>query len=199
MKHATRLWASLWASSLLLLACSIPLALAAPMPPPAPGWITAGSAPADYDFGTDTTQAVQGTSSAYIKAKAATAGGFGTMMQTISADHYRGKRVQLSAMLKTQDARRAQMWMRVDGAPGGKPLAFDNMDERPLVGSADWTRCEIVLDVPAEAQAIAFGFFLSGTGKVWADSFALDVVTATQPATGAAITLPAEPVNPGFE
>lgn len=185
---------------LLLMACSVPFAStqAAPMAA-APGWITAGSAPADYDFGTDTTQAAEGASSAYIKAKQAPSAGFGTMMQTILADHYRGKRVRFSGLLKTQDAKRAQMWMRIDGAPGQKPLAFDNMDDRPLSGSSSWTRCEIVLDVPMEAQAIAFGFFLSGPGQVWADAFKLDVVSEAQAVTGAMAKLPADPVNLGFE
>jgi hypothetical protein len=189
----------LQAMLLLMIAGGISGAAFAASPAPAPGWITAGSAPADYDFGTDAAQAAEGASSAYIKAKQAPSAGFGTMMQTILADHYRGKRVKLSAALKTQDAKRAQMWMRIDGAPGQKPLAFDNMDDRPLSGTTGWTRCEIVLDVPAEAQAIAFGFFLSGPGAVWADAFGLEAVTETQAVTSALAKLPAEPVNLGFE
>jgi hypothetical protein len=185
-----------WKLSLLLLS-AMSIAQAASVP--APGWITAGTTPGDYDFGTDTTQASDGASSAYIKAKQALPAGFGTMMQTILADHYRGQRVKLSGVLKTQDAKRAQMWMRVDGAAGQKPLAFDNMDNRPLSGTTGWTRCEIVLDVPAEAQAIAFGFFLSGPGEVWADAFKLDVVTDTQAITTSTSKLPAEPVNMSFE
>ena len=72
------------------------------------GWFIAGSAPTKYDFDTDGTAAGEGAHSAFIRAKAAdiAASGFGTLMQTIAADNFSGKRIRLSGMLRTQDATR---------------------------------------------------------------------------------------------
>ena len=58
----------------------------------------------------------------------------------------------------------AGLWMRVDG-PHGQPLAFDNVDAAQLRERHDWTRCEVVLDVAEQAQEIAFGLLLAGSGQ----------------------------------
>ncbi len=55
-------------------------------------------------------------------------------------------------------------------------LAFDNMDSRPVKGTTDWRRYEVVLDVPEAALRVAFGPVLRGAGRVWADDLTLDVV-----------------------
>ena len=59
----------------------------------------------------------------------APADGFGTLMQSFKADAYRGKRIRLSAWMKTENAASAQMWLRLDGTKS--VLGFDNMDSRP--------------------------------------------------------------------
>lgn len=74
--------------------------------------------------------------------------------------------------------------MRVDG-PNGRMGGFDNMHERPIKGTNDWTHYEIVLDVMPDAVAIAFGILLEGDGRVWIDDLAFDVVSAKVPVTGA--------------
>ncbi|OYX36720.1 MAG: hypothetical protein B7Y99_00150 [Caulobacterales bacterium 32-69-10] len=56
-------------------------------------------------------------------------------------------------------------------------------------------RYEVVLDVPAEAINVAYGFFLQGQGKVSADEFRLDVVGRDVPITGRSLS----PQNLGFE
>jgi hypothetical protein len=164
------------------------------------GWQVAGSAPKDYEFSHDGTTAAGGKFSASITAKSG-ATGFGTLMQMIDADNYRGARWKLSGYLKTNDATRAQMWMRVDG-PDHKIVSFDNMDSRPVAGTSGWTRYEIVLDVPAESVDIAFGFFLAQGGKVWGDNFSLEGVDSTVPVTSpttATSSRPKEPGNTDFE
>ena len=73
--------------------------------------------------------------------------GFGTLMQMIAADDYRGGRWKLiRAHAHGRRARRRRLWMRVDG-PDRKVNAFDNMDDRPVTGDSEWKRYEIVLDV----------------------------------------------------
>ncbi len=163
------------------------------------GWVVAGSAPTDYEFTRDTTTAAGGRSSALIAAKpGAAADHFGTLMQTIDAASYQGSRVRLSAALRTEDALRAQLWMRVDGKEG-KVLAFDNMDNRPVTGTTGWKRYEVVLDLPTESKSISYGFFLIEHGKVWADAFQLEKVDSSVPVTSGTTTPPREPVNLDFE
>ena len=59
----------------------------------------------------------------------------------------------------------AGLWMRIDG-PGSEPQGFDNMEDRPIKGTTEWVRYNVVLDVPSEAREIAFGVLLSGNGVV---------------------------------
>lgn len=165
------------------------------------GWIVAGSKPANYEFGVDTAVTQESSRSAYIRFRAQVqdVGGFGTLMQTIAPDAYRGKRIRLSGLLKTQNANTAQMWMRVDG-PNATVLGFDNMNNRLLNGTSDWKRYDIVLDVPVNGTAIAFGFLLEGTGEVWADAFRLEEVGMDTPVTGGLPrVLPKAPANLNFE
>jgi hypothetical protein len=140
------------------------------------GWFIAGSKPADYEMGSEHVTGSAGKQSAYIKAKPdATGNGFGTLMQTINAEDYVGQRVRLSARMKSQNASGFQMWFRVDGQ--GKMLRFYNMQDRPVTGTTDWKRYEIVLDVPVGSTALNYGFFLAGgRGEGWADSVALEQV-----------------------
>jgi len=67
------------------------------------GWMVAGSQPAKYAAGVDTTVLYQGHRSAYLKSKEQMTGGFGTLMQSFDAKNYLGKRVRFSAAVKTED------------------------------------------------------------------------------------------------
>jgi hypothetical protein len=165
------------------------------------GWMATGSAPQQFSFGTDLPASAQGRKSARISSKPSTASGdFGTLMQILSAETYRGKRVRLAAMLRAQDVSGwAGLWCRVDG-PDGKILAFDNMQSRAVTGTADWKRYEVVLDVSAQSLDVAFGFLLAGKGTVWADAMKLDIVGNDVPTTDSyPVKYPKAPVNLNFE
>jgi hypothetical protein len=99
------------------------------------GWRHTGSRPQDYEMGIDTTVKHGGKASAHIKFIGSSTGGFGNLMQTFRADDYRGKRVRMSAWLKTADANTANLWMRVDGAKVG--FGFDNMHNRAVKGTTE--------------------------------------------------------------
>jgi RNA polymerase sigma factor (sigma-70 family) len=138
------------------------------------------------------------------------ADGFGTFTQGFRAERYRGKRLRVSAFARTEGVEGwAGLWVRVDGKDKGG-LAFDNMQDRPIRGTADWRKCEVVLDVPEEAQDIFFGFLLAGKGQAWVDDFAFELVGKDVAATGLkleptdkpdgpAADLPKEPTNLDFE
>jgi hypothetical protein len=161
------------------------------------GWIIAGSRPADYEMGTGHTAGSAGKQSAYIKAKPDVAGnGFGTLMQTISAQDYVGQRVRLSARMKSENASGFQMWFRVDAQ--GKMLRFYNMQDRPVTGTTAWKRYEIVLDVPPGSTTLNYGFFLAGgRGEGWADSVTLEQVDKATPVSEFAP--PRKPTNLNFD
>jgi hypothetical protein len=160
---------------------------------PPKGWIVTGSAPQQFVFGTEK---CANSKCAFIKSKTDTPSGFGTLMQEISANQYIGKRLRLSAMLRTADANHAQLWMRMDAADG-KMLGFYNMDDRPVTGTTNWKRYSLVLDVPEGTQDIAFGMFLDGKGEVWAEDFRLDPVGKDVPVSSTPLSK--SPVNMNFD
>lgn len=167
------------------------------------GWILAGSRPQDYMSGADTEVVLQGARSGYLASRPGVDGaGFGTMMQTVSADQYRGSRVRFRASVKALNVTGwAGLWMRVDGKRLGMPLAFDNMQSRSIKGTSDWTTYDVVLDVPQGAVDVAFGILLDGKGQVWIDGASLQAVDPSVPTTGGAMpgSLPQEPQDLDFE
>ncbi len=129
-------------------------------------------------------------------------GQFAAFMQSISAEQYRGKRIQLAAELRTEDVDRGSIWLRVDTGPG-RVSSFDNMLERrgsdgALTGTAGWTRRSIVLPVAEDAASIHFGFLLSGFGRLWARGMELNTVSDAVPLTSGWGKWLAEPSNLGF-
>lgn len=153
------------------------VATSSPAEPMVPGWGGGSGVKANaYHVGLDVTVAHSGSSSGHIAATSSSPEGFGSITQLIKADNYRGKRVRYTAYIKTRgiNAGGAGLWMRVDG--NGAVLAFDNMQNRAIAGTSDWTRVSIVLDVPTEAAGIAFGMLMTGPGDAWVDDASLEIV-----------------------
>jgi hypothetical protein len=147
------------------------------------GWLLGGSNPLDYAVGVDLNQNVSGYASAYLKSTSSRPVGFVTLMQTFKANNYRAQRVRLSAYIKTKFvAGWSALWMRVDDA-AGKPLSFDDMRDRPLVGSSEWSQVEIVLDVPPVSDEISFGILLQGRGQLSVDNIKITIVNNNVPVT----------------
>jgi hypothetical protein len=161
-----------------------------------PGWFMAGSNPEAFETGVDTQQTYEGHVSAFMKSKQSSVQGFGTLMQRVSAEQYKGKRVRLSGVVKSQDVVGwAGLWMRVDR--GKDPVAFDNMQNRSIKGTTEWRRYDVVLDVPKDATRISFGILLDNAAEVWLSGTKFDVVGADIPATGDR-KVPDNPVNLEF-
>jgi hypothetical protein len=165
------------------------------------GWFMAGTKPADYESSVDSEISYAGQPSAYLRSKnSEVQDGFGTLMQDFSAEQYVGKRVRFSAFVKSQNIQRwSGLWMRVDGKSGQTPLAFDNMQDRPVKGTTAWQNYEVVLDVPAGATGIFFGILLDGPGTVWMNNAKFEEVSTGIPTTDK-IKAPAPgPTNLGFD
>ncbi len=147
------------------------------------GWFKAGSAPSDYKMGVDGNIHFNGGKSAFIEADNAEASGFGTLMQNSSVENYLGKRVQLTIYIKSQGVSGwTGGWFRIDGSPR-KTLAFDNMNNRPIKETTPWSKYTMVLDVPNNADKMAYGVLLHGNGKVWFDNLSFEIVDQNTPVT----------------
>ncbi|MEO7493881.1 MAG: transcriptional regulator [Massilia sp.] len=168
MKPRYVLFAALAATSMMVLARSNPL--------PPPGWILAGASPTEYTSGIDAHNVDGVTGAKFIAQNSGEGASWATLMQMISAEQYRGKRVRFQARVKTEDVSGwAGLWLRVDNAVN-KPVAFYNSQDKPIKGSTGWSMRSVVLDVPIDAGAIAFGVIDNGKGKVWLDAISLEAV-----------------------
>jgi hypothetical protein len=161
------------------------------------GWMIAGSKPAFYEMGIAPGQGRDGKNAATIKAIVKRTSEFGTLMQNFLPDSYIGKKIKLTAYAKSENIKGwAGFWMRVDQHNTDKSLPFDNMFNRPIKGTTEWTKYEIVLDVPEKASNIAYGCLLSGSGQIWFDDFSFEVVGEASKPTH---TIQTKPLNTGFE
>ena len=140
------------------------------------GWIAAGSDPTAYEMGCGDQTANTGRCSGYLKSIRPSEG-FGTLMQIFNADIYRSKRLRMTDFCKSSLVKEwAGLWMRVDGKHRNT-LEFDNMEHRAITGTTDWTKYQIVLDVPNDSIDIAFGALLVGDGWIWCDTFEFEPST----------------------
>ena len=147
------------------------------------GWYKAGTAPNDFTVGTDRDVAFDGSNSVFIEGNNPKTKGFAALTQTSNVENYLGKRVQLTFKIKSQDVSGwSGGWFRIDGAPK-KTLAFDNMGNRPIKKTTDWTEYSIVLDVPKKATNMLYGVLLTGGGKVWFDNLNFEIVDKNTPVT----------------
>jgi erythromycin esterase len=145
-------------------------------------WALFSDRPQDYTIGTATDNAHSGTASGYIRATTEAAAGYGALLQRFAADQYLGQRLRMSAYVRTNAVSAGSgVLLRLDGPDS--MLAISNMQERPITGTTDWTRYDIVLDVPADAVNIAFGAWLAGSGLLEFDDFQFEAVGAEVPTT----------------
>lgn len=169
------------------------------------GWVVTGQTKtADYRLGLDPATPGAALIESRPGREAAIDGSGGEpagLMQSAVADAWRGRRLRLSAQLRTEAAGTGTIWLRIDGAPG-KVLRFDNMMQRQgdgaLTGDSGWVERTIVLEVPDEAISVHYGVFLIGSGKVWARGFRLEPVDAAVATTEQHPRLHERPVNLDF-
>jgi erythromycin esterase len=141
------------------------------------GW---GGTTSTAAIGTTVTEHRSGATSVYLSNAFNQGLGSFTLTQSIRADAYRGKRVELTAWVRPRNITSvvtSGIWMRVDGA--GTMLGFDNMSRRPVSGYGDWRQVRVVLDVPTAAIGISFGALFQGTNTLLVDDMQFTVVDST--------------------
>lgn len=159
------------------------------------GWIGNGDK-AEYSIKIDNKVKYTGNKSILIESKLKKVKSeFATIIQSIDAEQFIEKRIRFSGYVKTEKAKSASLWMRVDGF-NGNTLQFDNMDKREIKGSNDWKKYNVVLDVPTGSKSIVLGSFLAGSGKAWFDNFKVEVVDKEIPSTNIEVKIKDLEKNP---
>ena len=186
-------------------AASTPLSCA-PAPTPPEGWFFYPERPEAFECGLDFDVVHSGHSSVCIRSTPdydARTDRVAMLNQSFSAACYRGKRIRYTGWFKTENVQGdgARLWLRVDRVNGAS-AGFDNMDARPLKGTADWKQYAIVLDVDKDAVDLNFGILLVGAGRIWVDTLMFEEVPLEVPVTGGkygAGPFPQALANPDFE
>ena len=115
------------------------------------------------------------------------------------ANRYRGKRIRYSAEARSEGATGwAGLWMRVEstshGAHPSDSQGPPRLPEQSLKGTTAWARYEVVMDVPASAEAIDVGCLIEGPGALFCAAPKIQEVSAEVPVThGPVRTLRVEP------
>ncbi|MGG7035489.1 MAG: S41 family peptidase [Flavobacterium sp.] len=133
------------------------------------GWTTFGSS--NYSLSIDSTTTKSGKYSACIEFKEGDPN-FKALGFTLPKN-YSGKKITLTGYIKTENVTGgfAGLCVRIDPA-----IAFDNMQNRGIKGTSDWTKYAITLPMnPEKTEQIAIGAVLAGKGKIWIDDFTVTV------------------------
>ncbi|HEY0723272.1 MAG TPA: hypothetical protein VGD41_04680 [Pyrinomonadaceae bacterium] len=140
-------------------------------------WGTTGDAREDYKLGTDRTAALSGGACAVLIAgDQADPFHFGALVQSASAASFKGKRLEFSGYIASDNAPAgAAIWMRADNAQG-IPVAFENTLARGIRGTEVWTYQSIVMDVPETAIVLRYGAVLNGRGTLYVDDLQFRIV-----------------------
>ena len=156
---------------------------------PPPGWEPIGWKTEAYEVRLAPGEGRDGTDCLVLRTVSEPAEkSFAGVRQPLFAEPYRGASVRLRAWLRSEEiSGRGGLYVRIDGEQH-QMLAIDNMRYRAVTGSTPWRRYEVALDVPEEAEEVAFGVYLWGRGTLWADDFTIERIdpapTPDAPAPG---------------
>ena len=108
----------------------------------------------------------------------------GAALRGIDPTPYHGKRIRFSAYVKCKDlANWGSIWLFTADMRERVYASDDIAAGGPIMKTTDWTKLEIVCDVPPEVQTIRAGLHMRGKGQIWMDSPQIEVVPTTVPIT----------------
>lgn len=103
-----------------------------------------------------------------------TARGWTSTTGTLPVGALKGKKLRFSCWIRTENVSEwVGAWVRYDTPAGVN--GFNNMQDREIKGTTEWTRQEFTIDVPADVQGINFGFILAGDGAAWFDDVEVEL------------------------
>ncbi|HEY5005351.1 MAG TPA: bifunctional nuclease domain-containing protein, partial [Ktedonobacteraceae bacterium] len=115
------------------------------------------------------------------------------------ADNYLGKRLRLHAYAKTDDVKHVTVVVELNGSR--EALRLRSVSTPIIRGTTDWTKYEIIFDVPNDTAFIKFSLHMMGAGQMWLDKIDFEEVDSSMPLTedaGPRIPFPEEPQNTHF-
>ena len=141
------------------------------------GWHKTGSKPSSYKTGVDLNIFKTGQKSVVIESQENNIDGFVAIAQACNARSFLGTRIKMTSYIKSENLTDwAGMWLRIDSKSGEEVLGFDNMQDRPVTGTSDWTKYQIIMEVPAASGSLKYGVLMSGTGKIWFDNVSIEIL-----------------------
>jgi hypothetical protein len=153
------------------------------------GWSADARDGAQYRVGIDRDLLYEGKPTLFAMSLVPHPAGWVRVFQNFRANRYRGKRVRLTALLRTD---------RVDNRPLVLLQIDDDQEQGRFSGAGPWKTYEIVEDVPADAGLIGFGFRFTGAGPLWIAKFSFDPVASSVPLSYTPHMLPNAPQNLDF-
>lgn len=124
--------------------------------------------------------------------------------QAISAEPYRGRRVLLTARLRTHALQgRAGLLLQAETRER-RVLAMDDMRLSPVQGDTDAVDARVLLDVDPQADTITLGVVVEGgPGTAWVDAMRFEIARPDDPGLAVIVrpqpqVLPAQPRNLEF-
>lgn len=131
------------------------------------GW--AGGPPATLQL--DSTVVREGRFAGRISRNSESPSNFSVFTLTVPVE-FSGDTLELLGWIKMEGVTGfAGLWLREDGRSG--MLHFDNMEDRNLSGTADWTEYRIALPLEPAARRLMVGGILVGEGTLWIDDLKL--------------------------
>jgi erythromycin esterase len=135
-------------------------------------WIT-GNLP--YKISIDTIEKIHFTKSLKIECNTYKENSFGFSSIEFPSEYVRGKSIEFKGKIKTDNVINgyAGLWLTARNDDGIQ--AFDNMKQRGITNSTDWTKVSIKLNIDKSVSNITFGSLLTGQGKAWFDNLEIFV------------------------
>ena len=153
----------------------------APPPPPAPsplpGWSIEGRAGGAYIAEADGQITREGHPTIRFHPTQDTGGAYGTFMTTLDARALRGRRARATLWVRTQGVTaRGDVWIRAQAAesPADGPGLATSITR--LAPNAEFTRYQLMVDVPDDAASVQLGLGLGGPGMLWMDGVTVEAI-----------------------
>ena len=152
------------------------------------GWFLTGKSNYDFTGGIDRSETHRGRPVFFLRNEVDRGedASNATLMQSVIAEPYSGKRVRYSGWLCCENLLgSATIWLRAESK--NEMVAFHNLEtlrtNGALKATTGWSYREIVLDIPAQARTLSFGFYLNGPGEARFSGLDLQIVGIDVPLT----------------
>jgi len=143
------------------------------------GWVEVGSFCSDYSVRASPEAARSGTSGCAIECEQGIGQHSMSLHQYISAEPYRGHRVQIGVWLRGDGMDGwAAPWSESHGPPPDLAQSSEYYDlyDDPVRGTSDWEYRSVELAVGSHQEAIYFGIVCFGTGTLRIDDISIEVI-----------------------